>query len=164
MIRSDVMPLEQVRAWFGRPLWEWEPADADTYFGTARRTAAKNPGLARAQAPTACLVFLELRHTVAIHQMTGRDAERPIDEMNWPCGHQRAALRIPPRRRAGRAIVHRVATGRAVLPDARSDRSHLRSGRTDRRCRAPVDEARSLDLADLTVDLGRSGTPHVQPR
>ncbi|GAA5107650.1 hypothetical protein [Haloechinothrix salitolerans] len=24
-IRSDVTNLEQVRAWFGRPLWEWNP-------------------------------------------------------------------------------------------------------------------------------------------
>ena len=34
-IASDVMNLEQVRAWLGRPLWEMEPADADAYFGSA---------------------------------------------------------------------------------------------------------------------------------
>ncbi|MEZ0070857.1 hypothetical protein [Planotetraspora sp. GP83] len=28
-ISSDVMHLEQVRAWFGRPLWDMEPADDD---------------------------------------------------------------------------------------------------------------------------------------
>ena len=28
-ISSDVIHLEQVRAWFGRPLWEMQPADAD---------------------------------------------------------------------------------------------------------------------------------------
>ena len=27
-ISSDVMHLEQVRAWFGRPLWEMEPSGA----------------------------------------------------------------------------------------------------------------------------------------
>jgi hypothetical protein len=31
-ISSDVVHLEQVRAWFGRPLWEMEPADADAYW------------------------------------------------------------------------------------------------------------------------------------
>ncbi|MGH3236471.1 MAG: hypothetical protein ACRDOH_25090 [Streptosporangiaceae bacterium] len=31
-IASDVVNLEQVRVWFGRPLREMEPADA--YFGT----------------------------------------------------------------------------------------------------------------------------------
>ena len=40
-VRSDVVCLEQVRAWFGRPLWEMEPADADAYFGTALRARAE---------------------------------------------------------------------------------------------------------------------------
>jgi integrase/recombinase XerD len=39
-IRSDVSHLEQVRAWFGRPLWEMEPADADAYFGKVLRGVA----------------------------------------------------------------------------------------------------------------------------
>jgi hypothetical protein len=39
-INSDVMHLEQVRAWLGRPLWDMEPADADVYFGKVLRTAA----------------------------------------------------------------------------------------------------------------------------
>ena len=33
-IRSDVLHLEQLRAWFGGPLWDMQPADADAYFGT----------------------------------------------------------------------------------------------------------------------------------
>lgn len=36
-IRSDVSHLEQVRTWFGKPLWDMLPADADTYFGTVLR-------------------------------------------------------------------------------------------------------------------------------
>jgi hypothetical protein len=32
-ISSDVMHLEQVRAWFGQPLWEMDPSHADTYLG-----------------------------------------------------------------------------------------------------------------------------------
>ncbi|MGP4101438.1 hypothetical protein [Nonomuraea sp. KM90] len=40
-ISSDMVHLEQVRAWFGRPLWEMEPADADTYFGKVLRATAK---------------------------------------------------------------------------------------------------------------------------
>ncbi|MFI0451552.1 hypothetical protein [Actinomadura sp. 6N118] len=38
-ISSDVVHLEQVRAWFGRPLWEMEPADADAYLGKVLRSA-----------------------------------------------------------------------------------------------------------------------------
>ena len=42
--------LEQVRAWFGRPLWDMEPPDAVEYFGKALRTTAKGTRLSRAQA------------------------------------------------------------------------------------------------------------------
>jgi hypothetical protein len=49
-VRSDVVNLEQVRAWFGRPLWEMEPADADAYFGAALRDGARNTRRAGAQA------------------------------------------------------------------------------------------------------------------
>ncbi len=36
-IRGDVGHLEQVRVWFGKSLWDMEPADADIYFGVHRR-------------------------------------------------------------------------------------------------------------------------------
>ena len=39
-IRNDSNHLELIRRWFGRPLWEMEPADADAYFGRQLRTAA----------------------------------------------------------------------------------------------------------------------------
>ena len=66
-IRGDVGHLEQVRAWFGRPLWEMAPADADAYFGTGAARRAGGTRLARAQALTTYFVFLELRHKVEIH-------------------------------------------------------------------------------------------------
>ncbi|GAA0980592.1 hypothetical protein GCM10009555_047360 [Acrocarpospora macrocephala] len=95
-ISSDVMHLEQVRAWFGRPLWEMEPGDANVYFGKVPRSTAKGTRLSRAQALKTFFLFLELRHKVEIHQMTGRVIECPIDEMNRPRGRQQAKLRIPP--------------------------------------------------------------------
>jgi hypothetical protein len=49
-IASDVVHLEQVRAWFGRPLWEMEPADADVYFGKVLREVARGTRLSRSQA------------------------------------------------------------------------------------------------------------------
>jgi hypothetical protein len=49
-ISSDVIHLEQVRAWLGRPLWDMEPADADEYFGKVLRSTAKGTRLSRAQA------------------------------------------------------------------------------------------------------------------
>lgn len=95
-IRGDVGNLVQVRTWFGKPLWDMEPSDADTYFGKALRGAAKGTRLARAGALTTYFQFLELRHKVEIHQMTGQVIECPIDEMNRPRGAKDAALRIPP--------------------------------------------------------------------
>jgi hypothetical protein len=43
--------------WFGRPLWEMEPADADAYFGKVLRTAAKGTRLARSQALKTYFLF-----------------------------------------------------------------------------------------------------------
>src|SRR5690242_9406992 len=48
-IRSDISHLEQVRAWFDRPLWELEPADVDRYFGQFLRAGSQSLRLARAQ-------------------------------------------------------------------------------------------------------------------
>jgi integrase/recombinase XerD len=49
-IRGDVSHLEQVRSWFGRPLWDMAPGDADAYFGKVLRAAPSGTRLARAQA------------------------------------------------------------------------------------------------------------------
>ena len=47
-IRGEVGNLEQVRDWFGRPLWEMEPADADAYFGQVLRRRPSGTRHARA--------------------------------------------------------------------------------------------------------------------
>lgn len=83
-ITCDVVNVEQIRAWFGRPLWEMESADADTYFGTVLRSAAKGTRHARSRALRVYFLFLEIRHKVEIHQLTGRVVQCPIDEMNRP--------------------------------------------------------------------------------
>jgi len=50
-ISSDVVHLEQVRAWFGRPLWDMEPVDADMYFGKVLRGAHTSSTNQRSVAP-----------------------------------------------------------------------------------------------------------------
>jgi hypothetical protein len=60
------------------------------------RGAPSGTRLARAQALKTYFEFVELRHKVEIHQMTGRVVECPIDEMNRPRGRRVARLRIPP--------------------------------------------------------------------
>ena len=38
-IRNDTNHLALIRDWFGRPLWEMQPTDADAYFGKVLRDA-----------------------------------------------------------------------------------------------------------------------------
>jgi integrase/recombinase XerD len=135
-IRSDVSHLEQLRSWFGRPLWDMEPADADAYFGTVLRDAAKGTRLGRSQALRTYFLFLEIRHKVELHQLTGRVAECPVDEMNRPRGAGRAALRIPAVSGAGGGVVRRVAGGAGDLPEVRPGGPQLCGGPADGRDRA----------------------------
>lgn len=123
-IRSDVGHLEQVRTWFGRPLWELDPADADAYFGRVLRGTAKGTRLSRAQALKTYFLFLELRHKVEIHALTGRVVQCPIDELNRPRGQIGAALRIPPSDAQVRCLFAgwrgELATCRKYAPTARN--------------------------------------------
>jgi integrase/recombinase XerD len=161
-IRSDVSHLEQLRAWFGRPLWDMEPADADVYFGTVVRDAAKGTRLGRSQALRTYFLFLEIRHKIELHQMTGRVAECPVDEMNRPRGAGRAALRIPPSAVQVAALFAgwraELATCRKFAPAARSYAAARLMAETGLR----VNEASHLDLADVKWDLGRFGKLHVR--
>ncbi|MEV0705897.1 tyrosine-type recombinase/integrase [Saccharopolyspora sp. NPDC050389] len=161
-IRGDVGHLEQARAWFGQPLWEMEPADADTYFGKVIRTAAKGTRLARAQALTTYFQFLELRHKVEIHQLTGRVVECPIDEMNRPRGAKDAALRIPPTEAENDALFagwrEELATCRKFAPTARNYAAAKLMSQVGLR----ISEARWLDLDDIKWNLGRFGKLHVR--
>ncbi len=78
------------------PLWDMEPADAAAYFGKVLRNSPGGTRLARSQALTTYVLFLELRHNVELHRMTGRVIECPIDEMNRPRRAKDAQLRTPP--------------------------------------------------------------------
>lgn len=161
-IRSDVTHLEQVRSWFGRPLWDMEPADADVYFGTVLRGAAKGTRLGRSQALRTYFLFLEIRHKVEIHQLTGRVAECPVDEMNRPRGAGRAALRIPPSSVQVNALLAgwrlELATCRKFAPAARNYAAARLMAETGLR----VNEVSHLDLADVKWELGRFGKLHVR--
>jgi site-specific recombinase XerD len=161
-IRGDVGHLDQVRTWFGTPLWEMEPADADSYFGKVVRHCAKGTRLARAQALTTYFAFLELRHKVEIHQLTGRVVQCPIDEMNRPRGSKDAALRIPPSDAEVATLFagwrEELASCRKFAPTARN----YAAARLMSEVGLRVNEARSLDLDDIKWDLGRFGKLHVR--
>jgi integrase/recombinase XerD len=95
-IRNDTNHLELIRDWFGRPLWEIQPADADVYFGKVLRDAKPSTRTGRAAALTVYFQFLELRHKIDLHNMTGRVVECPLDEINRPRASVDLQLRIPP--------------------------------------------------------------------
>jgi site-specific recombinase XerD len=161
-IASDVVNLEQIRVWFGGPLWEMEPADADVYFGKVLRGAAKGTRQARSRALRVYFSFLEIRHKVEIHQMTGRVVECPIDEMNRPRGVGRAALRIPPSAAGVQALFtgwrEELAGCRKFAPAARNYAASRLMAEVGLR----VNEASHLDLADVKWELGRFGKLHVR--
>jgi len=161
-VRGEIGQLEQVRAWFGRPLWEMEPSDADSYFGRVLREAASGTRLARAAAVTTYFAFLELRHTVEIHAMTGRVVDCPIDEMNRPRGRKDARLRVPPAEAEIAKLFGgwsaELASCRKFAPTARN----YTAARLMTEVGVRVNEARRLDLADIKWDLGRFGKLHVR--
>ena len=161
-IRTDVSHLEQLRAWFGRPLFEMQPKDADTYFGTVLRTAPPGTRLGRAQVLKTYFEFVELRHKVEIHNLTGRVVECPIDEMNRPRGRRMAKMRIPPSaEQVGQLFAGwrgELATCRKFGPTARNYAACRLMSEVGLR----INELRHLDLADIKSELGRFGKLHVR--
>nr|WP_216628579.1 hypothetical protein [Actinopolyspora erythraea] len=83
-IRDDTNHSELIRAWFGRPLWETRPADADTHLGKVLRGAAPSTRTGRAAALTVFFRFSESRYQVEIRHPTGRVVECRLDETNRP--------------------------------------------------------------------------------
>ncbi len=138
-IRNDTNHLELIREWFGRPLWEMQPRDADTYFGKVLRDARPSTRTGRAAALTVYFRFLELRHQVELHNLTGPVVECPLDEINRPRASVDAQLRIPPTV----AEVGQLFAGwrgeLATCGKVRPGRAQLRRRSPGRRCR-PADQ------------------------
>ena len=92
-------------------------------------------------------LFLELRHKVEIHALTGRVVQCPIDELNRPRGQTGAALRIPPSDAQVRCLFAgwrgELATCRKYAPTARN----YAAARLMAEVGLRVNEARNLDLA-----------------
>jgi len=161
-IRGEVSNLVQVREWFGRPLWEMETADADAYFGKVMRAAASGTRHARAGALVTYFAFLELRHQVELHALTGRVVACPVDEMNRPKGGKDARLRIPPREEEVARLFTgwsgELATCRKFAPTARN----YAAARLMAEIGLRANEVRRLDLADVRWELGPFGKVHVR--
>jgi integrase len=161
-IRNDTGHLELIRGWFGRPLWEMQPADADAYFGRVLRDARPSTRTGRAAALTVYFQFLELRDKIEIYNLTGRVAECPLDEMNRPRASVDPQLRVPP---TGEEIERlfsgwreELATCRKFAPAARN----YAAARLEADVGLRVNEVRMLDLDDVRWELGRFGKLNVR--
>ncbi|MFE2023918.1 hypothetical protein ACFW9V_01940 [Streptomyces hygroscopicus] len=167
-IRGDVGHLDQSRA-PGPDAGLVRPAAVGHGAGRRRRVlregaaglAERHPAGPRAGSDHVFL-FLELRHKVEIHRMTGRAVECPIDEMNRPRGSKDAALRIPPTEPEIKTLFTgwggELATCRKFAPTARNYTASKLMSQVGLR----VSEACMLDLADIKWDLGRFGKLHVR--
>ena len=161
-IRNDTNHLELVRDWFGRPLWEMQPGDADTYLGKVLRDAKPSTRTGRAAALTTYFHFLELRHKVELHNLTGRVIECPLDEINRPRASVDPQLRIPPTVDEVEQLFagwrEELVTCRKFAPAARNYAVARLAADVGLR----INEARMLDLDDVRWELGRFGKLNVR--
>ena len=161
-IRNDAGHLELIRAWFGRPLWEMQPGDADAYFGKVLRDARPSTRAGRAAALTVFFQFLELRHKIELHNLTGRVIECPLDEMNRPRASAGPQLRVPPaEEEVGQLFAgwrEELASCRKFAPAARNYAVARLAADVGLR----INEARMLDLDDVRWELGRFGKLNVR--
>jgi integrase len=119
---------------------------------------------ARAAALTVFLQFLELRHRVELHNLTGRMVECPLDELNRPRASVDPQLRIPPTE----AEIEQLFAGwrtepvtcRKFAPPARNDAAARLAADVGLR----INDARMLDLDDVRWELGRFGKLKRPPR
>lgn len=161
-IRNDSNHLEVIRDWFGRPLWEMQPADADAYFGKVLRDARPSTRSGRAAALTVYFQFLELRHKVELHNLTGHVAECPLDEINRPRASVDPQLRIPP---SADEVEQLFAGWREELVACRKFAPAARNYAVARLATdvgLRINEARMLDLDDVRWELGRFGKLNVR--
>ena len=156
-IRNDVAMICQLREWFGRPLWELTPADADRYFGDHLRDAAPATRVHKATAAAIYFEFLEVRHKPAIHAATGFVVECPLDEINRPRGGSQLRLRIPPSPNEIKQLFGgwqgELASTRKYGPSARNYAACRLSSLIGPR----VSELSLLTMGDLRWDLGTFG-------
>src|SRR5216684_1624658 len=161
-IRKDTDNLDLIRGWFGRPLWELQPEDADAYFGRVLRNTKPATRAGRASALTVYFQFLELRHKVEIYNLTGRVVECPLDEMNRPRASVDPQLRVPPAEAEIEQLFtgwrEELATCRKFAPTARN----YAAARLEADVGLRVNEVRMLDLDDVRWDLGRFGKLNVR--
>ncbi len=139
-----------------------QPADADAYFGKVLRDSKPSTRTSRAAALAVYFQFLELRHKVELHNLTGRVVECPLDEMNRPRASVDPRLRIPPTETEIEQLFagwrEELASCRKFAPTARNYAVARLAADVGLR----INELRMLDLDDVRWELGRFGKLNVR--
>ncbi|WP_407285000.1 hypothetical protein [Streptomyces sp. BP-8] len=164
-IRGDVCHLDQIRTWFGRPLWNMEPADADVYFGKVLRHSPSGTRLGRSQA-SSTYFMLPGAAAQGGNPPEGRLGGRVPDRRDEPAARGKGAeLRIPPSEPGIGTLFTgwggELATCRKFAPTARNYTASKLMSQVGLR----VSEACGLDLDDITHRRAvRPGTTRSDPR
>jgi len=126
------------------------------------RDARPSTRTGRAAALAVFFQFLELRHKIELHNLTGRVVECPLDEMNRPRASAGPQLRVPPAEaEVGQLFAgwrEELASCRKFAPAARNYAVARLAADVGLR----VNEARMLDLDDVRWELGRFGKLNVR--
>jgi len=126
------------------------------------RDAKPSTRAGRAAALRVYFQFLELRHQVELHNLTGRIVECPLDEINRPRASVDPQLRIPP---TAEEIEQLFAGWRAELATCRKFAPTARNYAVARLAAdvgLRINEACMLDLGDVRWELGRFGKLNVR--
>ncbi|WP_433381503.1 tyrosine-type recombinase/integrase [Streptosporangium sp. CA-115845] len=126
------------------------------------RDAKPSTRTGRAAALTVFFRFLELRHRVELHSLTGRVVECPLDEVNRPRLSVDPQLRVPP---TVEEIEQLFAGWREELLSCRKFAPAARNYAVARLVAdvgLRINEARMLDLDDVRWELGRFGKLNVR--
>ena len=131
-------------------------------LGRVLRTARPATRTGKAASLSVHFEFLEMRHKVAIHAMTGHVVECPLDEVNRPRTSVTPLIRVPP----SPAEIETPFTGwrkdlaaaRKFAPAARNYTCARLLGDIGLR----INKMRMLDLADVRWDLGHFGKLNVR--
>lgn len=161
-IAGEADVIVELRDWFGRPLWQMQPADLDRFFGVAQKAMAGGTRVRKANAISIYFTFLELRHRPDIHAATGHLVANPVDEMNRPRSGRDMAVRIPP---AAADLERFFATWRDELAQVRKWEPAVRnytSARLMSLIGPRVSESCLATVGDVRFDLGRFGKIRLQ--
>lgn len=162
-IQAELRAVGEFRESMGRYLWTARPDDADRLLlGQRCRGQAKATIAGKAFAISVFFQYLELRHQVEIHALTGEIVQCPIDEMNRPRDDWSLNVRIPPTAPSSRSSS--TAGGTTSLRPASTcpPPAAMPQPGCGARVGLRIGETRRLDMTDVLWEAGPLGKLHIR--